>query len=357
MNNVFVALLWHFHQPIYSKPDDPVLTQPWVRLHCLKDYLDMLKHVQQFPDLRVTFNFTPSLLLQIDDYKTGKCTDRQFLLFKKKAGELTAEEKTELLRDFFLAHWKNMIEPYPRYFSLLLKRGKNIVEDELAAIAHTFTTHELRDLQVWSNLAWIDPLFRKDIEDLYQKAKGFTEEDKDRIVALQTKLIASISDEYKKALESGQIEISTSPLYHPILPILINSNLAKVSNPNLSIPFELRYPEDALEQLSRGLQVHEKFFGQTPKGLWPSEGSVCQELVPMVAQLGIKWLATDEEILALSLKTTFRRDEHGVSGLKRRAGAICAARQARPRLRHRQVPRGCGVSRCDVQRRRADGAV
>ncbi|GAJ00110.1 unnamed protein product, partial [marine sediment metagenome] len=43
MSNISVAILWHFHQPIYSKPDDPTLPLPWVRLHCLKDYLDMLK--------------------------------------------------------------------------------------------------------------------------------------------------------------------------------------------------------------------------------------------------------------------------------------------------------------------------
>ncbi len=312
MSNISVAILWHFHQPIYSKPDDPTLPLPWVRLHCLKDYLDMLKHVQNFPDVHVTFNFTPSLLLQIHDYKSGKCTDKQFLLFKKKAEELTIEEKTDILRDFFLANWERMIEPNRRYFSLLLKRGKNIVEEELISIAKSFTTDEFRDLQIWANLVWIDPMFRSEIEDLYKKGKNFSEKDKDRIISVENKIIASVFEEYKKAFESGQIEISTSPLYHPILPILINSNLAKVSNPNLTIPFQLSYPDDATEQITEGIKVFERFFGQKPKGMWPSEGSVCQELMPIFSQLGIEWIATDEEILARSLKTSFRRDENGV---------------------------------------------
>lgn len=312
MNNTSVAILWHFHQPVYSKPDDCTLPLPWVRLHCLKDYLDMLKHVQKFPETHVTFNFTPSLLLQIQDYVSGKCTDKQFLLFRKNAEELIIEEKIDILRDFFLAHWERMIEPNRRYFSLLLKRGKNIVEDELKSIAQTFTTNEFRDLQIWSNLVWIDPLFRNEIADLYKKGKNFREEDKDRVVNLENKIIDSIFDEYRKALESGQVELTTSPLYHPILPLLIDSNLAKVSNPNLAIPFNFSYPDDALHHIDEGIKVFEKIFGQKPKGMWPSEGSICEQLIPMLSKCGIEWIATDEEILARSLMVSFRRDEHGV---------------------------------------------
>jgi len=311
-HNISVAILWHFHQPLYSKPDDDTLPLPWVRLHCLKDYLDMLKHVQKFPQVHVTFNFTPSLLMQINDYKTGKCTDKQFMLFKKKAEELTAAEKIDILRDFFLAHWEHMIETNPRYFSLLLKRGKNIVEEELESVAQTFTTNELRDLQIWANLAWVDPIFRSEIADLYKKGKNFREEDKDRIISTEEKIISSICDEYKRAFQSEQIDITTSPLHHPILPLLINSNLAKVSQPNLAIPFEFSHPEDAVQQIAEGIKIFEGCFGTKPKGMWPSEGGVCQELIPIFADFGIEWIATDEEILARSLKTSFRRDEHGV---------------------------------------------
>jgi alpha-amylase/alpha-mannosidase (GH57 family) len=311
-SNIAVAFFWHFHQPIYSKPEDSTLPLPWVRLHCLKDYLDMLKHVQEFPEIHVSFNFTPSLLLQIEGYVSGKATDEQFLLFKKKAEELTEEEKIQILRDFFLANWDKMIGPYPRYLSLLLKRGKNIVDEELPAIAQMFKPAEWRDLQVWSNIVWIDPIFRDDIKDLFERGKNFKEQDKERVVALENKIISSIFDEYKTAYDSGQIEITTSPLYHPILPLLINSELAKVSNPNLDIPFQFVHPEDAEKQLAGGLKVFEEIFGRKPRGLWPSEGSVCQELMPMLSRLGIDWIATDEEILARSLRRSLYRHGNGV---------------------------------------------
>jgi alpha-amylase/alpha-mannosidase (GH57 family) len=312
MNNLSVAFLWHFHQPIYSTPEDKILPMPWVRLHAIKDYLDMLKNIQKFPEVCVTFNFTPTLLIQLQEYKENKCTDRQFLLFRKRAEDLTLEEKIEILKDFFLANWEEMVEPYPRYFSLLMKRGKKLVPEELPSVAESFTTDEFRDLQIWANLVWIDPVFREEIKELYQKGRNFKEQDKEIIIALQNKIISSIFDEYKKAVETGQIELTTSPLAHPILPLLINSNLAKISNPNLEIPFEFKHPEDAREQIIQGIAIFEKIFGFKPKGFWPSEGSVCSELLPVLSDTGIEWIATDEEILARSINLSFKRDENGI---------------------------------------------
>jgi alpha-amylase/alpha-mannosidase (GH57 family) len=311
-NNISVAIIWHFHQPMYSSPEGKTLPLPWVRLHCLKDYLDMLKNAQKFPELRLTFNFTPSLLVQIKDYVSGEIADEQFLLFKKKPEELTDEEKIQILRDFFLANWDKMIGPYPRYLSLLLKRGKNIVDEELPSIAQTFSVAEWRDLQMWSNLVWVDPIFREEIKDLYEKGKNFSDEDKERLIDIQNKIMGSIFTEYKKAFDSGQIELTTSPLYHPILPLLVDSDLARASNPNLNIPFRFTHPEDAENQIAEGIKVFEDIFGRKPKGMWPSEGSVCDGLMPMFSKSGIKWIATDEEILARSTRRSFYRNEKGV---------------------------------------------
>jgi len=297
---------------MYSSPEGNTLPLPWVRLHCLKDYLDMLKNAQKFPELRLTFNFTPSLLMQIRGYVSGEITDEQFVLFKKKPEELSDAEKIQILRDFFLANWDKMIGPYPRYLSLLLKRGRNIVGEELPAISQTFTPAEWRDLQMWSNLVWVDPMFREEIKDLYEKGKNFRDEDKERLIGLQNKLIRSIFDEYRRASESGQVELTTSPLYHPILPLLVDSDLARASNPNLNIPFRFSHPEDAEAQIAEGIKVFGDIFGQKPRGMWPSEGSVCEELLPMFNRLGISWVATDEEILARSIKRSFYRNDKGV---------------------------------------------
>ncbi|OPX18383.1 hypothetical protein BXT86_01440 [candidate division WOR-3 bacterium 4484_100] len=312
MNNLSVAFYWHFHQPVSSQPDNKILTLPWVRLHLIKDYLDMLKHIQNFPGIYATFNFTPSLFMLIEGYEQNKLTDRQFELFKKDAQTLTIEEKIEILRDFFLANWERMVEPYPRYHSLLLKRGKYIVEDELPTIAKTFTPDEMRDLQIWSNLVWIDPIFRSEIMELYNKEKNFSENDKLRVIELQKKIINATLDEYKRAFASGKIEITTSPLHHPILPLLFDSRNAKICDPNLELDIEFSFPDDARIQIDEGIKIFKRIFGRPPRGFWPPEGGVCKELFPILKKAGIEWIATDEELLARSLRKSFSRDNRGM---------------------------------------------
>ena len=54
-------------------------------------------------------------------------------------------------------------------------------------------------------------------------------------------------------------------------------------------------------QLRMAIEFHTSVFGQRPVGVWPSEGAVCPELVPMLAELGIRWAATDEGILSASV--------------------------------------------------------
>src|SRR5262249_14171554 len=60
------------------------------------------------------------------------------------------------------------------------------------------------------------------------------------------------------------------------------------------------YPDDAALHLRRAVEQHQKLFGQQPRGMWPAEGSVCQAMIPLVADHGVRWIATDEEILSSS---------------------------------------------------------
>ena len=110
----------------------------------------------------------------------------------------------------------------------------------------------------------------------------------------------------------GLIEISTSPFYHPILPLVCDTEMGAVSSPGLPLPRNrYRHPEDAREQLLRGLDLHEKVFGMRPQGVWPSEGSVSEEVLAIAHKLGVKWMATDEGVLGRSLGRFFARDGNG----------------------------------------------
>ena len=112
------------------------------------------------------------------------------------------------------------------------------------------------------------------------------------------KIINLVLPKHKELQDKGQIEVTTSPFYHPILPLLIDTNIAKIGMPQVTLPrTRFHAPEDAEIQIKNGIELYEKIFNRKPKGMWPSEGSVSSEIVPMFAKNNINWIATDEEIL------------------------------------------------------------
>ncbi|MCX5751279.1 MAG: glycoside hydrolase family 57 protein [Candidatus Saganbacteria bacterium] len=305
---LYVAFVWHMHQPYYKDLLTGEYVLPWVRLHALKDYYDMVALMDPYPQIKATFNLVPSLLLQIEDYAAGTAKDKFLEVTVKDPKDLTSAEKFFILKNFFLANWDTMVKPYPRYYDLLLKRGRFVSGADIARVAKHFTTHDWMDLQVWFNLIWFGLDYRENdpvIKELFAKGKNFTNEDKIAFLAKQKELIGKVIPKYKEARDRGQIEISTTPFYHPILPLLCDSNVARVSMPDIHLPHvRFRHPEDAETQVKRAVEYFEKLFGYKPVGMWPSEGSVSPDIIPIIADQGIKWIATDEGILARSLSSS-----------------------------------------------------
>ena len=305
MKEAHVSFLWHMHQPYYTDPLSGSASMPWVRLHATKAYFDMASLLEQFPAVHATFNFTPSLLLQLEEIGQGTIRDLFLERAQRPAAEVTEEERAFVVRHFFSANWATMIRPYPRYHELLVKRGGDIQGRDLLSIARQFSTQELLDLQVWHNLAWFGYAAVRRwprLAALRQKNRGFTEEDKQEVLTLQQATLREIVPLYRRLMERGQIELTTTPFFHPILPLVIDTDIARRARPDLPLPPRLRAPDDADAQLQRAVEFHRRTFGRPPDGLWPSEGSVCPELLPLVHRAGLRWLATDEGILARSLE-------------------------------------------------------
>ncbi|MGB7061014.1 MAG: glycoside hydrolase family 57 protein [Candidatus Zixiibacteriota bacterium] len=297
-----LAFFWHMHQPYYKDPRTGQYKMPWVRLHGLKDYYDMAAVLDRFPSIRQTFNLVPSLIEQIQDYAHNEAYDEHLLLTEKPAKDLTDDEKEKVLSGFFNCSFRTMIYPYPRFREFLRKRGEDL--QNLRSKIRNFDVQDFLDLQVWSNLAWTDPIFREDpfIRRLFKKGRDFTEEEKKRLLHKQREILAKILPKYRELQDRGQIEITFSPYFHPIMPLICDSDCAKFALPHVQLPKErFPHPEDAKVQINEGLKLYERTFGRRAEGLWPSEGSVSEQIVPLVAKSGVKWIATDEEILFLSL--------------------------------------------------------
>jgi alpha-amylase/alpha-mannosidase (GH57 family) len=310
-----VAILWHMHQPFYQDLVTGEHIMPWVRLHGIKDYWGMVALLREFPQVRMTFNLVPSLLVQLEAFARDDAVDRHLALGLKPADTLSDDERAFCVEHFFHAHTPRMIDPFPRYAALLARRGSNGKGLSPRAQAAQFSTEDLRDLQVWHKLAWIDPLyFERDdrIRTLVAKERNYTEDDKATLRSVELEILRAVIPEYREAAHRGQVELSTSPFYHPILPLLCDTDIYLRTHPQSRMPRErFRRPEDAFEQLTRAVALHERLFGRRPEGLWPSEGSVSDEMVPLVSRAGFQWMATDEAILARSLGRAFTRDGSG----------------------------------------------
>jgi alpha-amylase/alpha-mannosidase (GH57 family) len=307
-----VIVLWHQHQPFYKDLVTGEYRLPWVRLHGLKDYYGMVKLLEEFPHVHQTFNLVPSLITQIQDYVAGTAQDPFLQVAAKPAKELTPEERRFALQYLFQANPVNMIGRYPRYQELWERFRATGDSPERAE--KYFQPQDFTDLQVLSQIAWFDEFFLEepDTAALVKKGHHYTLDDQRFVIAQERRLLAKVLPEHAAAAKRGGIEISTSPFYHPILPLVCDTNMGAVSSPGLPLPQNrFRHPEDAREQLQRGLDLHQKVFGLRPKGVWPSEGSVSEEVLAIAQSLGVKWMATDEGVLGRSLGVFFSRDGDG----------------------------------------------
>ncbi len=309
MDQIYLIFLWHMHQPYYRDPLSGSYRLPWVRLHGIKDYYDMPAILEDFPVVRQTFNLVPSLIEQINDYVNETAKDQYLAVSLKSADDLDTGEKIFILENFFMANWDNMIYRFPRYGELLTKRGPHSTHSEIKRAGKYFTRQDFLDLQVWFNLAWFDPMFRDSdqfLMELVQKGRDYTESEKKLLLEKQREILSKIVPKYRSMQETGQIELSTTPYFHPILPLLWDSDRAKECMPHSPLPTRFNHPEDAKEQIRRAVEFHEQTFGSPPSGMWPSEGSVSQEILSAFQENSIKWIASDEGVLANSLKTGLR---------------------------------------------------
>jgi alpha-amylase/alpha-mannosidase (GH57 family) len=301
MPNIYVCFLWHMHQPFYKDLLSGEYKLPWTRMHALKDYYGMVSVLRDYPEIHQTFNVVPSMLVQLDEYAAGTAADPFLRAALKPAEMLTEDEQAFILRYFFQANPARLIQRHPRYGELL--EAWRAADCKVSRARRFFGMQALRDLQVLSQLAWFDEEFVNDpeVSELVRKGRDYTLDDQAVMGRKQMEILRSVSPIYAEFAARGQIEISTTPFYHPILPLLCDSNIAGTSHPYVPLPSRFRYPEDARRQLASARDFMAERFGREPAGVWPSEGSVSDEALRIAAESGFQWFATDNGVLGRTL--------------------------------------------------------
>lgn len=305
-----IAFYWHMHQPVYQLNPDSDYLMPWVRLHGVKDYLDMLLISDNFKNIKLNFNLVPILLNSLIDFAENDCHDIHSRLTISNISEFTNDDKEFILNNFFDANYSSMIFPNEHYNELYQKR----FSDEKANV-DDFSEQEYSDIMALFNLVWIDSMFKDmfpELKELLEKKENYTLRDRIQIIEIHRKIIGMIIPKYKEFLDKGKIEITTSPYYHPIIPILLD---AKSCQKNLSTVdtslFDLDMSEDANIQIKSAIDRIEEIFGIRPKGMWSSEQSVSPQTLDFLKEAGVEWTISDEGILANSINFDFVRDFKG----------------------------------------------
>jgi alpha-amylase/alpha-mannosidase (GH57 family) len=306
-----LVFLWHMHQPDYRDYASGDFVLPWVYLHAIKDYTDMAYHLERHPKVRVVLNFVPILLDQLEDYTdqfaTGNIRDPLLrLLVHQDPVGLTTEQRVLALDSCFRSSHTKMIAPFPAYkrlwdlFALLQAEG----ETALSYLSGQY----MADLLTWYHLAWCGESVRRENElvtRLMTKAEGFSYADRKQLFDLIGELISGIIPRYRKLSESGQIEISATPHYHPLAPLLIDFDSAREAMPDVLLPKSPHYPKGRLrvsKHIQLAKQSHKARFGSEPKGMWPAEGSISVETLEVFAEEGCGWAASGEGVLVNSLR-------------------------------------------------------
>lgn len=338
---LYLNIIWHQHQPLYLDPSKDQLQGPWVRTHGTKDYYDMAALIKKYPEIHCTINLTSSLLYQLDDYyvqrlkpfvdlKKNRIQAKRFLntwagktdpwidLALKPTEEFTGDELTYLLYNSWNAFAinDNIINRFPQY--------KALKEKYIKSGTSSLTIQERREIKFWFFLAYFDPdfleqrvdlangmsvnlldLVKKNEDQTYTLKKTVSEDDCNRIITETYKVLSAVIPVHKQLMyhrksHKGQIEIITTPFYHPILPLIYDSDLEKVCQPNDPAPHRFQYPQDAAAQIAKAVNYYVKQFGTAPSGMWPAEGSVADDVLLLFKKNGIQWIATDEKVLALS---------------------------------------------------------
>jgi alpha-amylase/alpha-mannosidase (GH57 family) len=299
MPQIYVCFVWHMHQPFYKDLVSGEYKLPWTRMHALKDYYGMVKVLQDFPSVHQTFNLVPSLIVQIEEYASGEAQDQFLRMALHPAERLDENQRNFILQYFFQANPARMIYRYPRYGELF--------DRWQGGSQRSFDVQSLRDLQVLSQLAWFDEEWLNndpDVRALVEKGRNYNLADQALLGRKQIEVIRKVLPIYKEFAARGQIEISTTPFYHPILPLLCDSNIAEVSHPYVPLPSRFSYPQDAKQQLQKASEFMRSRMDIVPGGIWPSEGSVSDEVLALAADHGFRWIATDNGVLGRTLHRT-----------------------------------------------------
>ena len=306
-----LVLCWHMHQPWYRESQQGDYRLPWVYLHVLKDYVDMVAHLEAHPKMRCVVNFTPVLLEQIDDYRAqfkdhldnGDRFAEPLLNLLAGIEPIPRDPagRAEIIRACLRAHAPLMIDVYPAFrdlFNMVMSLdGNEVDERRLSYVSDQF----FLDLLCRYHLAWLGHSLKQSprVKLLLERETVFDQHARRQLLQIMYEAFDGLLGRYRKLADSDQIELSMTPYGHPIVPLLIDLGSMHGALPEAQGPDTDDYPNGlkrARWHMQEGLRVFEHYFGRRPKGVWLSEGGVSEASLELLDEFDMHWSASGEGV-------------------------------------------------------------
>ncbi len=309
-----LVLCWHMHQPEYRDLHTGEFKLPWTYLHVIKDYVDMVAHLEAEPNAKAVINFAPILLEQIEQYANqvsaylhdgAVITDPLLAALVAPTMPDDPEDRLKLVKDCLRANRERQINRYPAFKKLV--EMTEWLEQHCGSLCYV-NAQFISDILVWYHLAWIGETVKltdSRIKFLIEKGSGYSLHDRVEIIQVIGELLANVICRYRLLAKKGRIELSVTPYAHPIMPLLLDLNVAHEAMPGALLPDLTVYPggeERVRWHLENGVQTFKRFFGYKPKGCWPSEGGISQQTLKILGDFGFNWTAGGGSVLRNSLK-------------------------------------------------------
>jgi len=319
-----LVLCWHMHQPEYRDLQTGEFKLPWTYLHVIKDYVDMVAHLEAVPEAKAVINFAPILLEQIEDYanqvsgylRNGVAiTDPLLAALVAPTIPEEPEDRLRLVKDCMRANRERQINRYPAFVKLV--EMTEWLEQHYGSLCYV-NAQFIHDILVWYHLAWMGETVKltdSRIKYLIEKGSCYSIHDRIEVIQIIGELLANVIRRYKVLARKGQIELSVTPYAHPIIPLLLDLNTTLEAMPDADLPELNGYPggEDRVKwHLEKGIQTFKRFFGAKPKGCWPSEGSVSQQTLKILSDFGFNWTASGGSVLRNSLNQPENNQPTGI---------------------------------------------
>ncbi len=324
-----LAIVFHQHQPYYKNKLTGMYEMPWVRVHAMTEYVDS-PGILADTNTKVTYNLVPSFIEQLVDYHEQETLDVHTDIAKRSWATGGYPNATDLelhtmqFQSFWNSGWIYNVsaedsklgwlypssDRYKELYDATLHNLKpaTIMNDDL------LPPQDFLDLQVLWYLYQFSPDYvlgtynsshrDQGLIDLFMQNGNYDLADLNYVLDAQHAHMGNVLPMYSELAAQGQVELTTTPYYHPIMPLLMMDGWTMEDGIRVN---KEAWPEDVQNHLITGMDLFEQELGFRPTGMWPSEEAVSPAMVQPVTDVGIEWMVTDEEILKQST------DQNGAS--------------------------------------------